>query len=78
MLEIIIVGVMSLQVRVVCSMWNILLLDFSFSAFPDTSLGFTIFREVFAYVTLFNPTIEVATFRLHGCVFVAGIHPSRT
>ena len=30
------------------------------------SLGFTIFGEVFAYVTVFNPAIEVVTFRLHG------------
>ena len=34
---------------------------------PATSLGFTIFGEIFAYVTIFNPTIEVVTFCLHGC-----------
>ena len=55
----------------------------SSSAFPARSLGFTIFGgKIFAYVTIFNPTIEVVTFCLHGwCmlgVFVAGIHPSRT
>ena len=31
-----------------------------FSLFP----GFTILGEIFAYVTVFNPTIEVVTFRL--------------
>ena len=36
------------------------------SAFPAISLGFTIVGEKFAYVTVFNPTIEVVTFRLHG------------
>ena len=51
---------------------------------PAIYLGFTILGEIFAYVTVFffNPTIEVVTFRLRGfcmlCVFVAGIHPSRT
>ena len=60
---------------------------------PAVSLGFTHLREIFffffffAYVTVFNPTIEVVTFRLRGlfilgvfCVFlvVAGIHPPRT
>ena len=51
---------------------------------PAISLGFTILGEIFAYVTVFNPTIKVVTFRLRrwvvraGCVFVAGIHPSRT
>ena len=39
--------------------------------------------EIFAYVTSFNPTIEVITFRLRGwcmlgVLFVAGTHPSRT
>ena len=28
--------------------------------------GFTIFGETFAYVTIFNPTIEVVTLRLRG------------
>ena len=49
---------------------------------PAISLGFTILGVIFAYMTVFSPTIEVVTFRLHGwCmlgVFVAGIHPSRT
>ena len=30
------------------------------------SLGFTILGEIFAYVTVFNPTIEVVTCRLCG------------
>ena len=39
----------------------------SSSAFPTTSLGFTICGEIFVYVTFFaNPTIEVVTFCLHG------------
>ena len=44
----------------------------SSSVFPAISLGFTIFGEIFAYVTdfcfvlFFNPTIEVVTFHLHG------------
>ena len=33
---------------------------------PAISLGFTIVGESFAYVTVFNPTIEVVTFRLRG------------
>ena len=33
---------------------------------PAISLGLTIWGEIFAYVTVFNPTTEVATFRLHG------------
>ena len=50
---------------------------------PAISHGFTILGEVFAYVTVFRPTIEVVTFGLRGwCVldmfFVAGIYPSRT
>ena len=36
----------------------------SSSAFPAISLGFTIFGEIFACVTVFNLSIEVATFRL--------------
>ena len=35
------------------------------SAFTSYISGFTIFGEVFAYVTVFNPTIEAVTFRLH-------------
>ena len=31
---------------------------------PAVSLGFTSLGEIFAYVTLFNPTIEVVTIRL--------------
>ena len=56
--------------------------SWSSSMFPAISVGFIIFGEIFVYVTVFNPTIEVVTFCLCGwCVlgvFVAGIHPSRT
>ena len=41
----------------------------SSAAFPAISLGFTFFGEIFAYVTFFNPTIQVVTFGLHGCAF---------
>ena len=34
---------------------------------PAKSLGFTILVEIFAYVTVFNLTIKVVTFRLRGC-----------
>ena len=37
----------------------------SSSAFPARYQGFTIFGEIFAYVTIFNPT-TVVTFSLHG------------
>ena len=36
---------------------------FFFSRSPAIALGFTISGEIFAYVTLFYPTIEVVTFR---------------
>ena len=37
------------------------------SAFQAISLGFNIFGEIFAHVTVsLNPPIEVVTFRLHG------------
>ena len=44
----------------------------SSSTLPVISLGFTIFDEIFACVTVcdrffFNPTTEVVTFRLRGC-----------
>ena len=50
---------------------------------PAISLGFTIMGAIFVYVTVFNPTVEVVTFRLRGwCMlgvfFVAGIPLSRT
>ena len=46
---------------------SILPFNDSSSAFPTGSLGFTIFGEIFAYVTIvFNPTIEVVSFQLHG------------
>ena len=56
----------------------------SYSAFPARSLGFTILGEIFAHVkrfwvficlfvvVVFNPTIEVVTFR-HGGWFVLGV-----
>ena len=40
---------------------------FFFFAFTALSLGFTILGERFAYLTVFNPTIEVVTFGLRGC-----------
>ena len=58
---------------------------------PAMSLGFTILCEIFASVTVFNPTTQVVTFRLRRSVvfccccccwffvfFFAGIHSSRT
>ena len=39
----------------------------SSSAKRVMSLGLTIFGEIFVYVTIFNPTIELVTFSLHGC-----------
>ena len=45
----------------------LLVLHSSSSAFPAISLGLTIFGEIFAYVTFFNPAIQVVTFHLHGC-----------
>ena len=39
----------------------------SSSAFTAMSLVFTISGEIFAYVTIFDQTIEVVTFRLRGC-----------
>ena len=41
-------------------------LNFSSSAYPAVSLGFTIFGEIFANVIVFNPAIEVVTFSLRG------------
>ena len=38
----------------------------SSSAFPAISLGFTSNGEIFAYVTVYNPTIEAVTFHFHG------------
>ena len=46
---------------------------------PVVSLGFTILGEIFAYVTVFNPTIEEVTFRLHGwCMLGAFLLPAFT
>ena len=36
----------------------------SSSAYPAIAVGFIILGEIFAYATVFNPTIEVVTFRL--------------
>ena len=38
---------------------------------PAISLGFTILGEIFAYETVFNPTIEVVIFRLRGWCMLA-------
>ena len=50
---------------------------------PATSLGFIILGEIFAYVTVFSSnhwgSHIPSSWMVHaGCVFVAGIHPSRT
>ena len=46
---------------------------------PAISLEFTILGEIFAYVTVFNPTIEVVTFRLRGwCMLGVFILPAFT
>ena len=50
---------------------------------PARSLGFTILGEIFVYVTIFNPTIDVVTFSFRGwcmlgVLFYANIHLSRT
>ena len=38
----------------------------SSSSSSAVSLGFTIFGEIVEHVTIFNPTIELVTFRLRG------------
>ena len=60
----------------------------SSSAFPDISLGFTMFGEVFVYVTGFLLLLLLSNHRgshipslwmMHArCIFVASIHLSRT
>ena len=46
---------------------------------PARSLGFTILREIFAYVTIFSPTIEVVTCCLHGwCMLGVFLLPAFT
>ena len=55
----------------------------SSSAFPATSLGFIILDEIFAYLTVFYSNrrgshIPTSWMAHAGCVFVAGIRPSRT
>ena len=43
------------------------------------SLGFTIFREIFVYVTVFNPIIEVVIFHLCGrCMLGVFLLPAFT
>ena len=43
------------------------------------SVGFTIFGEIFAYVTVFNPMIEVVTFCLRGwCMLGVFLLPAFT
>ena len=50
--------------------------------FPAVSLGFTILDAIFAYVTIFYTYhwgSHLSPWMVHaGCVFAAGIHPSRT
>ena len=46
--------------------FNIGTSSYSFSAFSARSLGFIVFGEIFVYVTVFYPTIEVFTLRLSG------------
>ena len=41
------------------------MIGFSSSGFPAISLGFTILGEISASVTIFIPTTEEVTFRLH-------------
>ena len=51
----------------------------SSSASQAISLVFTILGEIFAYVTAFNPTIEVFTFRLRGwCMLGVFLLPAFT
>ena len=46
---------------------------------PAMSLEFTILDDIFAYVTVFNPTIEVVTFRLRGwCMLSVFVLPAFT
>ena len=64
---------------------SVLLFSYS-SAFPTISLGFTIFGVFFPHVTNFvfsdsnhrDSNIPSSRMMYAGCVFVAGIHPSRT
>ena len=54
---------------------NLLLLLHS----PTISLGFTILGKIFAYVTIFNPTIGVVMFRLRGwCMLGVFLLPAFT
>ena len=55
----------------------------SSSVFPFMSLGFTIFGEIFAHVTILQSNhrgshIPSLWMVYAGCVSVAGIHPYRT
>ena len=51
----------------------------SSSAFPAIPVRFTISGQIFAYVAIFNPTIEVVTFRLRGwCVLGVFLLPAFT
>ena len=53
--------------------------SFFFLRSPAISLGFTTLGEIFAYVTVFNPTIKVVTFRLRGwCVLGVFLLPAFT
>ena len=51
----------------------------SSSGFPSYTSGAHNFGEIFAYVTVFNPTIEVVTFRLRGlCILGVFLLPLRS
>ena len=51
----------------------------SSSTFPDLSQGFTPVGEIFAYLNVFNPAIEVVTFRLRGwCMLGVFLLPAFT
>ena len=46
---------------------------------PAISLGFTIVGEIFVYMTIFNPAIEVVTFHFHGwCMLSVCLLPAFT
>ena len=62
---------------------NVTICAMTYSAFPAISLGFTITGKIFAPVTVFQSNHSgshiPSLWMVHaGCVFVAGIHPSRT
>ena len=59
--------------------WTLLLSSSSSSVYPALSLEFTFFGEIFVNVTVFNPTIEIVTFRLCGwCMLGVFLLPAFT